>query len=75
MRPFFARLIACLHLAVKAACVGLLVILVLAAGFDYLVALTTPPARTLRLRIVALAAKCRHRIVRAGGLFVEAALA
>jgi hypothetical protein len=47
-------------------------ILLIAAGIDYLAALLTPPLKVVRLRIGALAAKCRHRITHAGGIFVQA---
>lgn len=68
-RRFFAS---AFRFVIGLAVTGLLLILVSAAVFDRLIALIMPPLKSARLRIVALAAKCRHRITFAGGLFVQA---
>lgn len=73
MPLFYSRLLASAFRFICGAAVACLIsILLLAAGFDHLVALIAPPLKSVRLRVTALVAKCRHRISFAGGLFIEA---
>lgn len=63
---------AALFLLIGAAVFALVSIFAAARGYDWLVALLTPPAHIARLRLAKIAAQCRHRLSFAGGLFVAA---